>query len=65
MKVFSTDCSKMDSSTEKPATLNTVTAGGVGGALVLVIVIEFIAILFLWKFGRLVPLQTDVLVLKQ
>ena len=63
--MLSTDCSKMDSSTEKPACLNAVTAGGVGGALVLIIVIEFIAILFLWKFGRLVPLQTDVLVLKQ
>ena len=53
-----TDGSKMDSCTEKPATLNTVTAGGVGGALVLIIVIEFIAILFLWKFRRLVVFNT-------
>ena len=55
--ILSKDDNKVDTVTEKHNTVNAVTAGGVGGALLLIIVIEFIAILLLWTYRRLVVIM--------
>ena len=51
-----TDGNTTGSCTEKNTTVNAVTAGGVGAALFLIIVIEFIVIL-VWIYRRLVPIH--------
>ena len=49
-----TEDKKVDSCPERETAINTVTAGGVGGALLFIIGIKFLVILLLWKFRRLV-----------
>ena len=52
-----TEYKKVDSCPERKAAVTAVTAGGVVGALLFIIGIEFLFILLLWKFRRLVVIQ--------
>ena len=49
-----TEDKKVDSCPERETAVTAVTAGGVVGALLFIIGIEFLVILLLWKFRRLV-----------
>ena len=49
-----TEDKKVDSSPERETAVTAVTAGGEVGAQIFIIGIEFLVILLLWKFRRLV-----------